>query len=104
MAFGITKKELNKWKQRVSRGEIAFLTHYWHDNRFPEYRTVTKVGCSSVNTLVEWGEQYQLDAKWIHHGKYPHFDLMGEKQYTILKREGLMHHIEKFSLHESITK
>ncbi len=42
MAFGVKREELNRWKQAVKRGEIAFLTHYWLDDRFPEAKTVTK--------------------------------------------------------------
>lgn len=98
MAFGITKYELVNWKDQVKRGEIAFLTHYWYDERFPQYSTVTKVGCNSVTKLIEWGEQYNLSAEWIHNGKYPHFDLMGHKQYHILKCEGILSHIKRFNL------
>ncbi|WP_173799908.1 hypothetical protein [Domibacillus mangrovi] len=29
----------------MGTGHIAFLTHYWCDEQFPYYRTVTKVGC-----------------------------------------------------------
>ena len=39
MAFGITRKELGRWKRDVSEGKIAFLTHYWLDDRFPEAKT-----------------------------------------------------------------
>lgn len=98
MAFGITRKELNDWKKRMLQGEIAFLTHYWYDQRFPHYHSVTKVGCISIPKLIEWGEQYNLSPEWIHNGKYPHFDLMGERQVLILEREGLFEHIEKFNL------
>lgn len=35
MAFGINREELTRWKKAVSAGEIAFLTHYWLDPRFP---------------------------------------------------------------------
>jgi len=52
MAFGITKEQLMSWKKLVKRGEIAFLTHYWYDERFPQYHTVTKVGCSNINKLI----------------------------------------------------
>ncbi|MCY8098432.1 hypothetical protein MOB81_20475, partial [Bacillus atrophaeus] len=33
MAFGIHRGELNRWKEAVKSGEIAFLTHYWLDDR-----------------------------------------------------------------------
>ena len=102
VAFGIKRKELIIWKQQVSAGEIAFLTHFWHDKRFPHYSTVTKVGCSSIDRLIEWGEQYELSPQWIHDGKYPHFDLMGERQYIILLNEGLITHIEKFNLVDNV--
>lgn len=98
MAFGIKRNELNEWKRRISKGEIAFLTHYWHDQRFPHYHAVTKVGCSSKYKLIEWGKQYNLSPEWIHDGKYPHFDLMGKRQILILRNEGLTDHIEKFNL------
>jgi len=102
MAFGITRKELRYWQKDVLSGEIAFLTHFWHDKRFPHYSSVTKVGCNSIDKLILWGEQYDLSSKWIHDGKYPHFDLMGERQYLILRQEGLVEHIEKFNLYQSI--
>lgn len=98
MAFGITRKELLKWKRTVSNGEIAFLTHHWLDHRFPQYSSVTKVGCSCKETLINWGKKYNLSPEWIHDGKYPHFDLMGHRQVEILSEEGLNSHIEKFNL------
>jgi hypothetical protein len=42
MAFGINRAELNRWKQVVSTGQIAFLTHYWVDKRFPDITTVPR--------------------------------------------------------------
>lgn len=51
MAFGIKRKELVEWKKKVSQGEIAFLTHYWIDDRFPGMTTVTKVGCADLEKL-----------------------------------------------------
>src|SRR5699024_2948864 len=102
MAFGITRKELRHWQEHVISGEIAFLTHFWHDKRFPHYSRVTKVGCKSIDKLIGWGEQYDLSPRWIHDGKYPHFDLMGERQYLILSQEGLVEHIEKFNLYQFI--
>lgn len=98
LAFGITRKELDQWKRQVSLGQIAFLTHYWQDKRFSQYSSVTKVGCNCIDTLIDWGNQYQLSPKWIHDGKYPHFDLMGKRQYIILSNEGLINHIENFNL------
>lgn len=104
MAFGIKRHELNEWKRKTLNGEIAFLTHYWYDQRFPEYYSVTKVGCKSIPKLIEWGKKYNLNPKWIHNGKYPHFDLIGERQVTILKSEGLYEHIEKFNLQNMVIK
>lgn len=98
MAFGINREQLNMWKNSVRAGEIAFLTHYWQDQRFPQYYTVTKVGCARIDKLIAWGRKYDLNEKWIHEGNYPHFDLMGKKQYEVLEKEGLLHHIERFNL------
>lgn len=98
MAFGITREELFQWKRKVTHGEIAFLTHYWHDIRFPNYYTVTKVGCLYIPKLIAWGEQYGLESKWIHNGTHPHFDLLGEKQVEILKKEGYIKVLERFNL------
>lgn len=103
LAFGITRNELLQWKNKVSRGEISFLTHYWQDSRFPHYTTVTKVGCNCISTLIQWGKRHNLSPKWIHEGKYPHFDLMGKRQYEILLAEELHCHIEKFNLFEQET-
>ncbi|WP_318502611.1 hypothetical protein [Bacillus sp. T3] len=91
MAFGIKRKELLEWKQKVSEGKIAFITHYWIDDRFPECKTVTKVGCSDLDKLISWGKQYGLRPEWIdgRNIQYPHFDLLGEKQKEILLKEGL---------------
>lgn len=61
MAFGITRQELMAWKREVSRGEIAFLTHYWLDDRFPGITTVTKVGCSDLDKLRLWCNHNGLD-------------------------------------------
>jgi len=57
LAFGIKKEELAEWKKKVRKGEIAFLTHYWYDERFPDYHSVTKVGCSNIKHLIEWGNK-----------------------------------------------
>jgi len=95
MAFGIKRDELNRWKDEVARGEIAFLTHYWLDDRFPDSKTVTKVGCSDLEKLIHWGRKYGLEPEWIDKRKanLPHFDLFGERRDEILKKEGLPHHI-----------
>ncbi|MRX70717.1 hypothetical protein GJU40_00850 [Bacillus lacus] len=94
MAFGINRTELKKWKKTAKKGEIAILTHYWLDERFPDAHCVTKVGCCDVEKLEEWGTRFGLDPKWIdNHPEYPHFDLFGEKQLEILsayKKEEMM--------------
>jgi len=91
LAFGIKRDELKEWKLKVKGGEIAFLTHFWIDERFPGCSTVTKVGCNDVRKLTEWGRQYGLKPEWIDDRKpdFPHFDLIGEKQAEILKILGL---------------
>ena len=99
MAFGIKREEVMEWKRRVEGEQIAFLTHYWYDPRFPNFNTVTKVGCRDINKLVHWGNQYGLNPEWIdYHAGYPHYDLLGEKQYKILKAEGYTEHIRRFML------
>ncbi|MUV39855.1 NAD(+) synthase [Lentibacillus sp. JNUCC-1] len=81
MAFGLRRQELNQWKKAVKKGEIAFLTHYWLDDRFPGCDTVTKAGCADLPKLEAWGRQYGLKKEWIHRDDtYPHFDLFGERQ------------------------
>lgn len=99
MAFGITRSELNRWKKAVARGEIAFLTHYWLDPRFPDIRTVTKVGCADLDRLSAWCAAHGLNPRYIHHRPpFPHFDLIGPRQVDILRQEGLSHHIDRFKL------
>ncbi|WP_407269828.1 hypothetical protein [Radiobacillus sp. PE A8.2] len=99
MAFGVKREELMAWKAKVKHGEIAFLTHYWLDQRFPGCDTVTKVGCSDLDKLIAWGKQYQLDKRWIHDDpKYPHFDLFGERQRAILLHEEQWKQLERFNL------
>jgi len=66
MAFGLKREEIHSWKTKVESGELAFLTHYWLDDRFPGCTTVTKVGCNNINILIEWGKQYELEPNWIH--------------------------------------
>ncbi|KIL35076.1 hypothetical protein SD71_15595 [Cohnella kolymensis] len=99
MAFGITRVELNRWKTAVSRGEIAYLTHYWLDSRFPGVKTVTKVGSADLKVLTEWCRLNGLNPKYIHNRPpFPHFDLIGPKQKEILLKENLRDHIERFKL------
>lgn len=99
MAFGIRRHELQQWKEAVSRGEIAFLTHYWTDPRFPHVKTVTKVGCSDLMRLSEWCRGFGLNPAYIHHRPpFPHFDLLGPAQRVILAKEGQWAQIERFKL------
>ncbi|QQE72629.1 hypothetical protein KDJ56_11605 [Brevibacillus composti] len=99
MAFGITREELNRWKEAVARGEIAFLTHYWRDPRFPGITTVTKVGCADLGKLASWCERHQLNPRYIHHRPpFPHFDLIGSRQKEILLQENMRDHVERFRL------
>ncbi|MFJ5963231.1 hypothetical protein [Bacillus sp. NPDC093026] len=100
MAFGIKRKDLNAWKSAVQRGEIAFLTHYWLDDRFPNANTVTKAACQDMKQLIEWGERHGLKKEWIHvRDGYPHFDLIGDVQIRILKKERSLGHIQAYGLH-----
>ncbi|MEN1969970.1 hypothetical protein WMZ97_18070 [Lentibacillus sp. N15] len=99
MAFGLKRKDLITWKEKVERGEIAFLTHYWQDPRFPNCVTVTKVGCSDEEKLAAWGQNYGLKAAWIdRHQNYPHFDLFGENQKRILQHEQQWEQLNQFNL------
>ncbi|MFC4617497.1 hypothetical protein ACFO4N_01990 [Camelliibacillus cellulosilyticus] len=99
MAFGIQKQELMRWKERVQAGDIAFITHYWFDPRFPQFQTVTKAGCADIEKLVRWGKHYRLKEQAIdRRNRFPHFDLMGAKQIEILVAEGLWDQIAQFSL------
>lgn len=96
MAFGIKREELDQWKQDVADGNIAFLTHYWIDERFPGCSTVTKVGCSDLDKLKAWGSQYGLRPEWLDlRGDYPHFDLFGDRQKAILIAENKLGQVEK---------
>jgi hypothetical protein len=97
MAFGIKREELREWKKKIDRGEIAFLTHYWLDDRFPGCKTVTKVGCKDLTILAEWGLKYGLKKEWIHirQDGYSHFDLIGEKEKEILAMENKLTHLLK---------
>lgn len=100
MAFGVNRAELTTWKKQVQDGQVAFLTHYWYDPRFPDSKAVTKVGCQDLKKLIEWGQPYGLKAEWIDqkHRAFPHFDLMGERQVQVLRAEGMEWIIQKFSL------
>jgi hypothetical protein len=99
VAFGITREELDRWKAAVARGEIAFLTHFWTDPRFPGIKTVTKVGCANLKRLVEWCEANGLSPAYIHNRPpFPHFDLIGPKQKEILQKENLWDHLTRFGL------
>lgn len=102
MAFGIKRDELNRWKQQVADGEIAFLTHYWVDGRFPGCTTVTKVGCCDLKKLEVWGRQYGLKPEWMDlRNHYPHFDLFGEHQIRIMKAEGMLQQLHRFQKEEA---
>lgn len=99
MAFGIKRAEVSAWKEAVRAGEIAFLTHYWLDDRFPGCKTVTKVGCSNLDRLIEWGRGYGLKPEWIDYKKdYPHFDLFGKTEIEALRDAGLSDRVNRFNL------
>jgi hypothetical protein len=99
MAFGITREELKQWKAAVARGDIAFLTHYWIEPRFPGITTVTKVGCADLDKLAAWCEANGLPSRHIHHRpSFPHFDLIGPKQKEILVKEHLVEHLTRFKI------
>ncbi|MFB5663084.1 hypothetical protein [Alteribacillus sp. HJP-4] len=99
MAFGISKSELNEWKEKASNGRVSLLTHYWYDPRFPEHRSVTKAGCTDIDILIQWGRKYGLKEEWIHQREhFPHFDLLGDRQLRILQAEGKYDHIRRFIL------
>lgn len=99
MAFGITREELTDWKKAVSRGEIAYLTHFWLDPRFPDIRSITKVGCSDVAVLTEWCTAHGLNPEYIHNrAPFPHYDLIGRKQKEILQQQRLWDHLKRFRI------
>lgn len=99
MAFGVSRQELLEWKKRVLRGEIALLTHYWYDERFPDNRTITKVGCNDLERLADWCRTHGLDPKYIHRREqFPHFDLIGPRQRVILEQLGRQDMIDRFRL------
>lgn len=85
----MTKTELSRWKATAKQGHVSFLTHFWYDTRFPEYKTVTKAACANRETLVTWGKKYGLKEKWIHdRNEFPHFDLLGDIEKQVLIKEG----------------
>ncbi|MFD2116160.1 hypothetical protein ACFSTH_05360 [Paenibacillus yanchengensis] len=99
MAFGIDRQELYDWKKKVTQGEIAFITHYWLDDRFPTMRTVTKVGCSNLDILLAWGKENKLVKEQLHtRSGYPHYDLFGEQQKEILLLYGQIEQLQRFKL------
>jgi hypothetical protein len=99
VAFGITRIELKAWQAAVAKGEIAFLTHYWLDPRFPDAKTVTKVGCADLDKLAAWCRANGLPPNHIHaRSEYPHFDLLGRKQAEVLAKEGLFEQMERFRI------
>lgn len=99
MAFGVKREELMRWKEAVRRGDIAFLTHYWLDDRFGDIRTVTKVGCADLERLTNWCTSHGLNPRYIHHNpSYPHYDLFGPMQKQILELEQQWDQIERFKL------
>jgi len=101
LAFGINREELRTWKQKVKNGEIAIITHFWQDKRFPSCTSVTKVGCNNIEKLIAWGKKYRLQSDWIHMDEtFPHFDLFGKKQLEVLRKEKMYEQIERFSLEE----
>lgn len=99
MAFSITRDELRKWKASIDNGNIAFITHFWLDDRFPDMKTVTKVGCKDLGRLAEWGSGYGLKKEWIHIRKdgYSHYDLLGNKQLQILREEGKLYQLSRLT-------
>ncbi|WP_433742272.1 hypothetical protein [Falsibacillus pallidus] len=99
MAFGIDRQTVRQWKRKIDNGDIAFLTHYWIDERFPGCKTVTKVGCRDLDKLAAWGAQYGLKKAWIdiRRDGYSHFDLLGDKEREILQKEGLEEQLIPFT-------
>jgi hypothetical protein len=99
MAFGIRRSELEEWMRKVRVGKVAYLTHYWLHPKYPGITTVTKVGCSDIVRLKDWGKSYGLKPEWIHYrSEFPHFDLIGDTQKEILLKEGLNEHLQRFKL------
>jgi len=102
MAFGVSRRELEEWKRDVAAGRIAFLTHFWTDARFPGVTSVTKVGCADVERLERWALSHGLSPRYIHRrDRYPHYDIFGERQADILRKEGQLAQLNKFVLGRS---
>ncbi|WP_062047222.1 hypothetical protein [Bacillus sp. JCM 19034] len=103
MAFGISRSQLKDWKNKARRGEIAFLTHYWLDDRFPDCDSVTKVACTNKDSLIKWGKQYGLKEQWIHEREeFPHYDLLGEIQREVLMKEGQFDQLNRLKRKDEI--
>lgn len=102
MAFGVKRAELENFKRKAAAGEIAILTHYWLDKRFPDSKTVTKVASKDKKTLRNWGKKYGLHPEWIddRHRGLPHYDLFGDIQVHVLEKEGKKDQLERFHLKE----
>lgn len=99
MAFGVRREELEDWKRKVTAGEIAYLTHYWYEPRFPGVNTVTKVGCDDLDRLAAWCGRYGLNPAYIHKRQpFPHYDLIGAKQVEVLRLEGQWEQLKRFGL------
>jgi hypothetical protein len=97
MAFGVRREELEAWKRQVAEGNIAFLTHYWLHPRYPDVTSVTKVGCADLERLRAWAVSHRLPPQYIHHKeRYPHYDIFGQAQAQILRREGQWKQLRKF--------
>ncbi|MGE6632226.1 hypothetical protein [Bacillus sp. NPDC077027] len=99
MAFGLKRQDLEAWKTAVKNGEVAFLTHYWLDDRFPEANTVTKAACQDIVQLIKWGEGHGLKKEWVHDREdFPHFDLIGHTQKRIIEKERALGKIRLYGL------
>ncbi|HZG56986.1 hypothetical protein [Paenibacillus sp.] len=97
MAFGVTREQVTEWKRQVSEGRIAFLTHYWIHPSFPDVKSVTKVGCADIERLRAWAVSHGLPPQYIHYrDRYPHYDIFGERQAYILRKEGQWEQLRKF--------
>lgn len=100
MAFGVKKNELKRYKKNVANNELAILTHYWSDDRFPDSNTVTKVAANDLETLKAWGKKLQLYDYMIdpESTKIPHFDLFGPIQVRVLKELKRWNMLNRFHL------
>ncbi|EUJ17253.1 hypothetical protein MAQA_13825 [Listeria aquatica FSL S10-1188] len=100
MAFGVQREELIAFKKKAEQGEVALLTHYWLDDRFPNSKTVTKAASADIEALKRWGRKYHLPENYIDYGHkdLPHYDLFGDIQLKILEEEGKWDQIDRFHL------